>query len=157
MGRNDFIDAFLAAHCRTREEVLRLRVERFAQEWRRRMMGVGEVRLAARALAAAPQRAAGDAARDANAGEVAFLYVADDDSWRCVVKVPDDADAATMLEIKVSAKNPDGVLSLAGVDVPVEGGAGEMPFGAFLEGLKNTDVAYAGEGDRRERGHLAFF
>lgn len=155
-GEARFIEAFNAIHCRSRKEIMGLRISRFIAGRSQAMLQAD----AGLALAAAPQAAgapAGSAAAPKAPDEdVVFRFVSDEDGlWRAEVVVPARADPATELAISLSA--PEGVLELAGVPLAVEDGKASMPFGMFLAGIRDTNVAFTPANGKRASGHLAFF
>lgn len=150
-----FIETFNAVHCRTRREVVSLRLERFVAERTAAMMDF-EPQIA---LAAAPEGAKAKELPPARApGEdVVFRFTSNSPGlWQAEVTVPARADAATCLAIALSGGG-NGVLELAGMPLLVEGGSAQMPFGAFLSGIRDTNVAYTPAGGERAPGHLALF
>ena len=163
-GERAFIDRFVADYCRPHRVVMAERLAAFVAE---RQMSFVNGATADFALAAGPRHAPTGAAQPPVAPdeEVRFAFASettddDADAWRAELRVPPKATSDTMLTVKVcnAANQPaDGTFSLSGCALPIVEGTAEIPFGLFLAGIQNTDVALRRPGKGAVAGRLLFF
>ena len=158
-GEAAFIDRFVAERCRPHAAVMAERLRMFAAERQMAMFAAdGD---SAFALAAGP--AAKPSAPVKSPDEpVTFVFASEGDAdapdaWRAELAVPPGATAETPLTLKVSGKDVAGVFRLSGAALPLADGAAEIPFGAFLAGIKDTDVSLSRPGTGAVKGRLLFF
>ena len=154
-----FIDRFVAEHCRPHAEVMAERLRDFVSK--RQMAMFAAVDEPTFALAAGPA-AQGPASVKAPDEQVTFIFASageDDaaDAWRAELVVPPGATIETMLTLRVSGRDVAGVFTLSGIALPLADGTAEIPFGAFLAGIRNTDVSLQRPGDGQVKGRLLFF
>lgn len=156
------IDRFTEAMCRA-PETLNIRLADFVAARQARILGaVDDYRLAAaRRDASAP----GDGARRAPQEPIRFVFVADETEnerfrWRAELVVPGEATAETLLDVSVcrhDGQAAEGLFKLAGVVLPLQAGKASLPFGLFLSGLKDSNVALVSPDGQSLKGHLIFF
>lgn len=154
-----FIDRFVAEHCRPHAVVMAERLRKFVAERQMAMFAADDG--PAFALAAGP---AAPAAASVKAPDepVTFVFASEGDedapgAWRAELTVPPGATAETPLTLKVGGRDVAGVFALSGVKLPLVDGAAEIPFGVFLAGIKDTDVALRRPGGDTVKGKLLFF
>ena len=154
-----FIDRFVAEHCRPHTVVMAERLRKFVSERQMAMFAVNDG--PAFALAAGPAAKA-PAAVKAPDEPVTFVFASEGEedapgAWRAELSVPPGATADTSLALKVQGRDIAGVFTLSGIKLPLVDGAAEIPFGVFLAGIKDTDVALSRPGGERVKGKLLFF
>lgn len=152
-----FIDRFVADYCRPHGTVMAERLAAFAARRTRGMLGGGDFALAAGPTAPAREVEAPDET-------VRFSFSSGDrdapNFWCAELVVPPKAGPATMLELTVRTSGGPaaaGAFRLAGVSLPLADGKAQLPFGAFIAGIKDAEVAYVPEGGAPISGTLAFF
>lgn len=154
-----FLDRFVLDRCRPHALVMAERLQRFAME--RQMAMFAEDDTPDFALAAGPSAPGGTAVKSPDE-PVTFVFASEGDAdapgaWRAELAVPPGATADTLLSLKVSGDGAEGMFRLSGVSLPLEGGAAEIPFGAFLAGIKDTDVSLRRPDGTEKKGRLLFF
>lgn len=154
-----FIDRFVAEHCRPHAVVMAERLREFVARRQMAMFAVDDG--SAFALAAGPAAQA-PAAVKAPDEPVTFVFASEGEedapgAWRAELSVPPGATADTSLALKVQGRDIAGVFTLSGIKLPLVDGAAEIPFGVFLAGIKDTDVALSRPGGERVKGKLLFF
>ena len=154
-----FIDRFVAEHCRPHAVVMAERLRKFVAERQMAMFAADDG--PAFALAAGPAAKA-PAAVKAPDEPVTFVFASEGEedapgAWRAELSVPAGATADTSLALKVQGRDIAGVFTLSGIKLPLVDGAAEIPFGVFLAGIKDTDVALSRPGGERVKGKLLFF
>jgi len=153
-----FIGRFVADYCRPHEVVVAERLAAYVAC--RQTAFVAGCAHDAFALAAGPSAPEAPDVRSPDE-EVTFTFASEGapdapGAWKASLTVPPKAVAETMLTLVVE-NGADGVFTLSGVALPLVGGRAEIPFGLFLAGIKNTDVAYRRAGGAAVKGTLAFF
>lgn len=158
-GEAAFIDRFVAEHCRPHAVVMAERLRKFAAERQMAMFAVDDA--PGFALAAGPAAKAAAPVKSPDE-QVTFVFASDGDAdapdaWRAELVVPPRATVDTILALKVSGRNVAGTFRLSGATLPLDGGSAEIPFGAFLAGIKDTDVWLCRPGGAAVNGRLLFF
>ena len=158
-GEAAFIDRFVAEHCRPHAVVMAERLRDFVS--RRQMALFAAVDEPTFALAAGPA-APLPASVKAPDEQVTFVFASEgeDDApgaWRAELVVPPGATTETMLTLKVRGRDVVGAFKLSGIALPLVDGTAEIPFGAFLAGIKDTDVSLRRPGGDQVKGRLLFF
>ena len=152
-----FIDRFAAEYCRPHAAVVAQRLASFVEARRFALVGA-----ASGFVMAAGESGSGSAAVKAPEEEVTFTFSSAGDpeapdAWRAALVVPPGATADTVLTLKVSGAN-GGAFRLAGITLPLSGeGTAVIPFGVFLAGIKDSDVALVRPGAKPVDDTLAFF
>ncbi len=156
-----FIDRFTAEYCRPHVAVVAQRLASFVEARRFALVG------AASGFVMAAGESDSAAAVKAPEEEVAFTFASAgdpeaSDAWRASLVVPPGATADTVLSLKVFEANggacAGGTFRLAGITLPLSGdGTALIPFGVFLAGIKDSDVALVRPGAKPVDGTLAFF
>ena len=155
-----FIERFTAAYCRPHQVVVAERLASFVAARQMRFLASAGSNFAFAAGDSAPA-----ASVEAPDEEVRFDFVSEGEAdaagaWRAELTVPPKAGTQTMLTLVVTDKNgvpAEGVFTLARVALPLAGGRAEIPFGMFLAGIKDTDVALKGADGVSRPGRLMFF
>jgi len=154
-----FIDRFVAEHCRPHAVVMAERLRNFVAKRQMALFAADDG--PAFALAAGPAAKA-PAAVKAPDEPVTFVFASEGEedapeAWRAELSVPPGATVETPLALKVRGRDVAGVFTLSGMALPLVDGAAEIPFGAFLAGIKNTDVSLRRPGEDLVKGRLLFF
>ena len=98
--------------------------------------------------------------------DVRFVFVSEErpareDLWRAELEIPGTAGGSDPLGISIRGRDGglvgDGLFSIAGATLPVEGGKAEIPLDMFLLGIRNSTVSFQREGGVPVAGNLAFF
>ncbi len=160
-GEKAFIDRFVADYCRPHRAVLADRLAAFVAS---RQMALLSSENTDFALAAGVRNASAPSPV-APGEEVRFSFASEgtdreSDAWRAELRVPPNATSETMLvlTVKNAANRPEeGLFSIAGCALPVSSGSAEIPFGLFLAGIQNTDVALRRPDGQPVAGRLLFF
>ena len=104
--------------------------------------------------------------RDRPVEDVRFVFVSEEQSaledlWRAELEIPGTAGGSDPLGISIRGRDGglvgDGLFSIAGATLPVEGGNAEIPLDMFLIGIRNSTVSFQREGGVSVAGNLAFF
>ena len=157
----EFIDRFVAAHCRPHAQVMAERLQRFVAS--RQLALFDAVEDAGFALAAGPSSRVEPSAVKAPDEPVTFVFASEGDAgtasaWRAEFTVPPGATFDTPVPLKVAGRElDDGVFTLSGCAVPLVDGGAEIPFGLFLAGIKDTDVTLCRKNGATVAGRLLFF
>lgn len=156
-AEREFISDFTKRYCRPHAEVVKLRLERIAEAWRRSLVAARNDDFL---MAAGPAAGGADARSDVAAPdeEVDFTFAGGEDSaaWRATLRIPPRATADTMLRVELFPRAA-GVLRVAGCSLPMADGAAEIPFGLFLAGIKDVDVSFTRPDGTKTPGCLMFF
>lgn len=98
--------------------------------------------------------------------DVRFVFVSEEQSaredlWRAELEIPGTAGGSDPLGISIRGRDGglvgEGLFSIAGTTLPVEGGKAEIPLDMFLLGIRNSTVSFQREGGVPVVGNLAFF
>lgn len=155
-----FIDRFVAEHCRPHAVVMAERLQSFVAA--RQMALLDAADAAGFALAAGPSSSEPISVK-APDEPVTFVFASEGDAdaptaWRAELAVPPGATSDTPVPLKVAGRALEGgVFTLSGCALPLADGAAEIPFGLFLAGIKNTDVALRRVDGESISGKLLFF
>lgn len=155
------IDRFTKETCRA-PETLKLRLTDFVTA---RQADILRTVDAYRLAAARRDACALDAAKDVPKEPIRFVFVSDETEnerflWRAELVVPGGATAETLLDVSVQLRDgraAEGLFKLAGVVLPLQAGKASLPFGLFLLGLKDSNVALVSPDGQSLKGHLIFF
>ena len=159
-GETAFIERFVSDYCRPHAEVMR---ERLAAFVRARQMALFSqpVAFALAAGVATPTPVEVKSPEE----EVSFTFASEGDpaaadAWRARVTVPPVATAETALVVEVRTGQgvpAEGTFAVAGTVLPLVEGRAELPFGLFLAGIKDTEVAFQSPAGVKTPGCLMFF
>jgi len=158
-----FIDAFVGAHCVPHEQVIARRLDAWCERMQQAILAsTTGWRLAAAGGTLPPLRPT--AAPESPEETVRFVFVSRSErpgrAWRAELTVPPKATVGTMLPIRVSGLGidavPDGVLALAGCQIPLRDGEGGILFDIFLSGIRNASVSLRRPDGTVEDGRLMF-
>ena len=158
-----FIDAFVGKHCVPHERVVARRLEAWCERMQQAIISAPtQWRLAAAGGVLPPLRP--EAAPEAPEEAVRFVFSSRSErpgkAWRAELTVPPRATVGTMLSIRVSGLGidavPEGVLSLAGCQIPLQNGEGGILFDLFLSGIRNVGVSLRRPDGTVEDGRLMF-
>lgn len=153
-----FIKSFTEKYCRPHAVVMAERLAAFVAARRMALLtqDLGDFRLAAGPATATP--VTGVQAPDE---EVTFTFASDADeaNWKALLSIPAKATSDTMIPVEVTqgAAPAGGLFKIAGCTLPLEAGHSEIPFGLFLAGIKDTDVALVSVDGVSSPGRLQFF
>ena len=151
-----FIKTFTEKYCRPHAVVMAERFAAFVATRRMALLSqdLGDFRLAAGE--ATPMT--GIQAPDE---DVTFVFASDDEAadWKASLTIPAKATSETMISVTVSEGNAPavGLFKIAGCSLPLVVGRAEIPFGLFLAGIKETDVALVSTDGMSSPGRLQFF
>lgn len=159
-GETAFIDRFVVRYCRPHAVVMAERLRSFAAARQMALLEAGGRE--GFALAAGPVTSGTDAVK-APDEPVTFVFASDGEpdaaqAWRAELAVPPGATAETPVPLVVEGGGlAGGVFSISGCALPLENGSAEIPFGLFLAGIRNTDVALRRADGESVAGRLLFF
>lgn len=158
-----FIDAFVTEHCRPHEQVIARRLDDWCERMQQAIVSAPvQWRLAAAGGVLPPLRPA--ETPESPEETVRFVFASHSErpgkAWRAELTVPPKATVGTMLSIRVSGLGidavPEGVLSLAGCQIPLQNGEGGILFDLFLNGIRNAVVSLRRPDGTEEDGKLMF-
>ena len=158
-----FIDAFVGEHCVSHEQVIARRLDAWCERMQQAIIASPvSWRLAAAGGVLPPLRP--EVAPEAPEEVVRFVFSSRSErpgkAWRAELTVPPKATVGTMLSVRVSGLGidavPEGVLSLAGCQIPLQNGEGGILFDLFLNGIRNADVSLRRPDGTVEDGRLMF-
>jgi len=159
-----FIDAFVGAHCVPHEQVVARRLDAWCERMQSAILAAPtQWRLAAAGGVLPPLRtsaAAPESPDEPVRSVFASLSERPGRAWRAELTIPPKATVGTMLPVRVSGLGidavPDGVLSLAGCQIPLQGGEGGILFDIFLSGIRHARVSLRRPDGTAEDGRLMF-
>jgi len=158
-----FIDAFVGAHCVPHEQVVARRLEVWCARAQQAILAAPtQWRLAATG-GVLPQLKP-TTSPESPEETVRFVFASLSErpgrAWRAELTIPPKATVGTMLPVRVSGLGidavPEGVLSLAGCQIPLQGGEGAILFDIFLNGIRNARVSLRRPDGTAEDGRLMF-
>lgn len=158
-----FIDAFVARHCVPHEQVVARRLDVWCERMQQKIVEAPlswSLAAAGGVLPSLRPAASPESPDEA----VRFVFASRSErpgkAWRAELTVPPKATVGTMLPIRVSGLGidavPEGVLSLAGCQIPLQDGEGGILFDLFLSGIRSACVSLRRPDGTVEDGRLMF-
>lgn len=161
-----FIERFVKEHCTPHETVVARRLDRWCAEMQARIFESPiEWSLAAAGGILPTFEPKKKAPPPKSPNEmVRFVFASESDkpgkAWRAELSIPPEATVGTMLSVKVSGLGvdsvPEGVLTLAGCNIPLVSGEGGILFDLFLNGIRTPGISLTRPDGTSEPGRLMF-
>jgi len=161
-----FIDAFVGERCVPHEQVIARRLDAWCARMQQAVVSAPtQWRLAAAGGVLSPLRPTVAPESPVSPEEtVRFVFASQSErpgrAWRAELTIPPKASVGTMLPVRVTGLGidavPDGVLSLAGCQIPLQNGEGGILFDIFLSGIRNARVSLRRPDGTIEDGRLMF-